>query len=93
MHATLDQVGALVECPDCFTQNLVKPPRKDAKTAPVMDTRFSYDLGPESDVRGAHAYVQEMIAGAERDVEQEIEEEPAVPQMPAGLPHSSTADV
>ena len=82
MHATLDQVGALVECPDCFTQNLVKPPRKDAKSAPVMDTRFSYDLGPESDVRGAHAYVQEMIAGAERDVEQEIVEEPAVPARP-----------
>ena len=82
MYATLDQVGALIECPDCFTQNLVKPPRKDAKTAPSMDTGFSYDLGPESDNRGAHDYVQEMIAGAEREVEQKIEEEPAVPVRP-----------
>ena len=83
VYATLDQVGSLMECPDCYTQNLVKPPPKGA-TASFMtaETGLGYGLGPEADLNKHQSYAQEMIAGAELEVEQKIEEAPDVPRRP-----------
>ena len=43
MHATEDQVGKKLKCPDCGTANVVPPPETPAKAASVL-TRDEYDL-------------------------------------------------
>jgi DNA-directed RNA polymerase subunit RPC12/RpoP len=46
MHATEDQVGKPLKCPDCGTANLVPPPESPAKTVPVLardDDDFQID--------------------------------------------------
>ena len=83
MYAGLDQVGSLMECPDCFTQNVVKPPPQKVKsTGPNINLASGYEVGPESDTSAPRSYAQEIIEGAEREVEQQLDEEPETPQQP-----------
>ena len=83
MYAFEDQIGQLIECPDCFTQNLVKDvPQKKRTKVPSSSDGFSYDLRPAEDLKVGQSHVQELMKEADRIVEQQAEEEPEVPDRP-----------
>lgn len=83
MYATVAQIDSLMECPDCFTQTLVKPPAKEAKpAAPRMETGFGYDLAPPEAPAVTKSLGEDLLREADKVVEQEIEEQPQVPSRP-----------
>lgn len=83
MYATTDQIGMSLECPDCFTQTLVKSPREEAKpAAPRMDKGFGYEVGPEADLVQSKSHAEELLQEADKYVEQKQEEEPELLDKP-----------
>lgn len=86
MHATRDQIGSQVKCPDCGRANLVRQPVKPApKWQPNTDGEdYGVALAPsefDDEIRVAHA--RELLAAAQEEMLSDAEIEPDVPQGPA----------
>lgn len=83
MYAGAAQLGSSIECPDCYTQNLVKPPPKGVtKTAPRMGASMNYDLEPERPVEIIKERGQDLLEEADREVVKELEAAPDRPAKP-----------
>ena len=83
MYARADQIGQSMECPDCFTQNLIKEPPKEAKpSGPSMETGRGYDLEPQQEIEITKTHGEELLAAADEAVEKQLEEEPDTPKRP-----------
>lgn len=78
----MDQVGHSIECPDCFTQSLVKAPKKVKKRVPNMETGPGYDLIPQQELVGSHALNERLLEEADREVKKTIAEKPKLPVRP-----------
>lgn len=83
MYATYDQIGHSIECPDCFTQSLVKEPKhRPKKVQPDMTTGSGYDLEPEKEVVVTKDLSEDLLQKADEEVQKKIEEEPDIPKRP-----------
>lgn len=83
VYAGTAQIGSTVECPDCFTQNMVKPPPKEEKkTSPRMDASMNYDIEPEQVNETVTDRGQELLEEADRKVVEELEAAPKLPNRP-----------
>jgi len=83
VYATYGQIGQSMECPDCFTQNLVKEPPKTSKpTSPTMVTGMGYEMEPVREIQIIKSRGDDLMDKAEREVEQELEDEPKLPERP-----------
>lgn len=83
MYSTMDQVGKSIECPDCYTQTLIKAPKeKPKRTMPRMDAGFGYEVGPEPDTERTRTLGQEYLEQADKEVEKKLEKEPPAPDKP-----------
>lgn len=83
MYANSDQIGQSMECPDCFTQNLVKQPKQGIKpTAPSLETGMGYDLEPAQEIEITRSRGEDLLEEADREVEKNIEAEPELPAKP-----------
>ena len=83
MYAKVEQIGQSMECPDCFTQNLIKEPPKEAKpNRPSMETGRGYDLEPAKEIEITKSRGEELLAAADKEVEKKLEEQPDAPKRP-----------
>ena len=83
IYAKLEQVGQSIECPDCFTQNLVKPPKeKEVVTAPAMSESAAYDLAPPEPIVSYKSVSEDILEEADQVVKKEIEAAPKMPDKP-----------
>lgn len=83
IYATADQVGQSMECPDCFTQTLIKPPPQKPKAAvPRTDRGFGYEMEPAEEIVVTKTLAEELLEEADRVVEKKLEEEPRAPERP-----------
>ena len=72
VYATYGQIGQSMECPDCFTQNLVKEPPKTSKpTPPVMLTGMGYEMEPVREIQIIKSRGDDLMDKAEREVERD----------------------
>ena len=83
VYAKLNQVGTSIECPDCFTQNLVKQPDKSKlKPGPDISKIGDYGLSPAEEVTVISTLGAEKLEKADEFVQQKMEAEPKVPDRP-----------
>lgn len=83
VYANPDQVGTSVECPDCFTQNLVKPPKKKKTESRVnLDKIGQYDLAPAQEIKVIQTLGEDRLEEADEVVQQEIDAAPRMPKKP-----------
>lgn len=83
VYATYGQIGQSMECPDCYTQNLVKEPPKTAKpSTPTLVTGMGYDMEPVQEIEVIKSRGDDLMDKAEREVEQELKNEPKIPEKP-----------
>ncbi len=83
IYVKLQQVGSTVECPDCYTQNMVKEPPKDKiKKAPPAMATDGYGLAAPQEITIIDKMGKEMLDEADEVVQKEIEEAPKMPDRP-----------
>ena len=83
MYARESQIGSSLECPDCFTQNLVTPaPETKKRTSPRMDASMNYDIEPEEQIAVTSERGQDLLDKADDEIVKELEAAPKIPSKP-----------
>lgn len=82
VYAKLAQVGTTVECPDCYTQNMVKPPTEKTKKGPPAMMGDGYGLAPQQEISIIESMGKDRLEVAEEIVQKQIEEAPKMPDKP-----------
>lgn len=91
MFARPDQVGQFIECPDCFSPSAVKEPIATPKPKPKPKVLVKDDdvgVRPSHDTNTQRGQAYELLAEADRQLEEESEEGPQPPAIPlwTGVP-------
>lgn len=82
MYAKVSQIGSLMECPDCFTQTLVREPVKKSKVSAPEVKGTGYDLEPEEAPAITKSLGEDLLREADQEVERQLDEEPTIPDRP-----------